>query len=116
MSRLSDIDRRSGIVALVILATALAAALALVMPRYNRAFCGDSVIHLVYARNFANGHPFEFNPGEKSFGCTAPAWLMLQTLCYELFPKQAPQMCSLQAVLIYLIMEVGVCSGELIIE
>jgi len=37
----------------------------------------DAYIHLTYARNFAQGQGFSFNPGEKSFGSSSPFWVLL---------------------------------------
>jgi len=37
----------------------------------------DAYIHLTYAKNFASGEGFSFNPGEKSFGSSSPLWVFL---------------------------------------
>lgn len=42
-------------------------------PRADQA-SGDTLIHLIFARNGALGHPFEFNPGFPSRAMTAPLW------------------------------------------
>ncbi|MFZ4681902.1 MAG: hypothetical protein ACOYMS_05340 [Terrimicrobiaceae bacterium] len=41
---------------------------------------GDTLIHLIFARNAADGRPFEFNPGFPSRALTAPLWNWLLTL------------------------------------
>jgi hypothetical protein len=41
-------------------------------------FAGDDTyIHLTYARNLAAGNGFSFNPGEPSYGSTAPLWTLI---------------------------------------
>jgi hypothetical protein len=40
-------------------------------------YAGDAEIHLVYAKNAAVGHFFEFNLGEKSAGVTCPGYMLL---------------------------------------
>lgn len=42
----------------------------------------DSYIHLEYARAFAEGRPFEFNPGTASTGLTAPLWALCLAMGY----------------------------------
>jgi hypothetical protein len=37
----------------------------------------DTFIHLTYARNLAEGNGFSFNPGEPSYGSTAPLWTLI---------------------------------------
>lgn len=37
----------------------------------------DVWIHQVYARSIADGHPFEYNPGEHETGSTSPLWVVL---------------------------------------
>jgi hypothetical protein len=37
----------------------------------------DVWIHQVYARSMAEGHPFEYNPGEPETGSTSPLWVAL---------------------------------------
>ncbi|HOX37971.1 MAG TPA: hypothetical protein PL033_08285 [Candidatus Brocadiia bacterium] len=63
---------------------------------------GDSAIHLVYARNLARGLMFEFNPGEKSFGSTSPAWMALQAICFRFFPDSAITLCAAQAMFFHM--------------
>jgi hypothetical protein len=46
---------------------------------------GDAVIHLVYADQAADGHWFEYNPGEKSVGTTSIGWTFLMALFFRLF-------------------------------
>src|SRR4029078_2904336 len=51
-------------------------------------FAGDSEIHLVYGENAAQGHYFEFNPGEKSPGVTSPGYMMFLAMLFKTFPIQ----------------------------
>jgi len=48
-------------------------------PRVD-AVSGDTLIHLIFARNFAEGRFFEFNPGETSRALTALLWNGLMVL------------------------------------
>jgi hypothetical protein len=43
-------------------------------------FFGDPTIYLVYARNAADGHLFEFNPGTFSSGVASPLWSIVLAL------------------------------------
>lgn len=43
-------------------------------------FFGDPTIYLVYARNAAEGHIFEFNPGTFSSGVASPLWSIVLAL------------------------------------
>lgn len=45
-----------------------------------RQVVGDSAIHLVYARNAAAGHWFQYNVGEASTGSSSPLWTALLAL------------------------------------
>src|SRR5690349_12263951 len=36
----------------------------------------DAWIHQVYARAFASGHGFEYNPGAQEAGATSPLWVI----------------------------------------
>ena len=54
---------------------------------YIGMYAGDSVIHLVYAENAANGDFFEFNVGEKSSGVTSPGYMLLVAALYRLAPE-----------------------------
>lgn len=40
----------------------------------------DGYIHLTFARNFADGLGFAFNPGEHSLGFSSPLWVLLLAL------------------------------------
>ncbi|MDD1749563.1 MAG: hypothetical protein LUO89_06770, partial [Methanothrix sp.] len=40
-------------------------------------YAGDGQIHVVYGEQAAQGHFFEFNPGEKSAGVTSPGFMLL---------------------------------------
>lgn len=44
----------------------------------------DSFIHLQYARSIYEGHPFEYNPGVRSSGTSAPLWTAMLPLTYVL--------------------------------
>jgi len=44
----------------------------------------DTYIHLVYARNLAQGWGFSFNQGEPSMGTTSPLWVMILSLFFRL--------------------------------
>lgn len=37
----------------------------------------DAWIHRVYARSFAMGHGFAYNPGRQETGCTSPLWILV---------------------------------------
>jgi hypothetical protein len=43
-------------------------------------YFGDPTIYLVYARNAAEGHPFQFNPGTFSSGVASPLWSIVLAL------------------------------------
>jgi hypothetical protein len=45
--------------------------------RLRDTYVGDAAVYLPYARNAANGHPFQFNVGEFSTGSTSPLWSLL---------------------------------------
>lgn len=59
-----------GLVAAIILGTN---AYFLWKPRTDQV-SGDTLIHLVFARNFLEGRPFEFNDGHPSRALTSPLW------------------------------------------
>lgn len=40
----------------------------------------DVWIHFVYARNIAQGHPFQYNPGEWETGASSPLWALILAL------------------------------------
>jgi len=50
-------------------------------------WAGDSIVHLVYAKNAAAGRFFEFNPGEKSAGETSPGYMLLLAGLFRLFDE-----------------------------
>lgn len=54
---------------------------------YFSMYSGDAEIHLVYARNAAAGHLFEFNSGEKSAGVTSPGYMLILTSFFKIFPE-----------------------------
>ncbi len=49
-------------------------------------FAGDAEIHLAYAERAAQGHFFEFNPGEPSPGVTSPGYMLLLSLFFLVLP------------------------------
>ncbi|HEX8067715.1 MAG TPA: hypothetical protein VF520_14440 [Thermoleophilaceae bacterium] len=72
--------------AAVAAALALAAVLAALYVAYalRDDHVGDATIYLSYARNAADGHPFQFNVGEFSSGSTSPLWSLVLALPYLL--------------------------------
>jgi hypothetical protein len=60
----------------VLLLIVLAAAIAHPFLYFNT-FSGDAEIHLVYAHNFLEGYPLQFNPGEPSSGQTSMGFMFL---------------------------------------
>ena len=46
---------------------------------------GDAEIHLIYAKNFINGHFLEFNPGYKTGGESSFLYFLIVSLIYKLF-------------------------------
>jgi len=46
----------------------------------------DTFIHLTFARNLSRGAGFAFNPGEPTYGVTAPLWTLILTLFSVVFP------------------------------
>lgn len=53
------------------------AAIAVTAWRLRDAWVGDAAVYLPYARNAAEGHPFQFNVGEFSSGATGVLWSLL---------------------------------------
>ena len=45
--------------------------------RLRNTYVGDAAVYLPYARNAADGHPFQFNVGEFSSGSTSPLWSLI---------------------------------------
>ena len=54
--------------------------------RVSGFFTDDSYIHLVFARNFARGGGFAFNPGEPVYGFTSPLWMLLLAAGHAVVP------------------------------
>jgi hypothetical protein len=76
---------------------------------YFTMYSGDAEIHLVYARNAAAGHFFEFNLGEKSAGATSPGYMMLLSGMFELFPETyVPFLVKLISILAWYVFLVAV--------
>ena len=46
---------------------------------------GDAEIHIIYAKNFINGHFLEFNPGYKTGGESSFLYFLIVSLIYKLF-------------------------------
>ncbi len=46
---------------------------------------GDAEIHLIYAKNFVNGHFLEFNPGYKTGGESSFLYFLIVSLIYKFF-------------------------------
>lgn len=63
---------------------------------------GDSVIHLVYARNLAHGLFFQYNVGEVSTGSSSPLWTALLGLLALLVPEILVPSAKLLALFLYL--------------
>ncbi|MBZ5558458.1 MAG: hypothetical protein LAO77_14400 [Acidobacteriia bacterium] len=69
---------------------AIVMALAVIYPlSFWGMYSGDAEIHLVYAKNAASGHFFEFNPGEKSAGVTSPGYMLLLATFFRVFRAQS---------------------------
>ena len=52
---------------------------------YGNSYSGDTQIHLIYAKNFVNGHFLEFNPGYKTGGESSFLYFLMVSLIYKLF-------------------------------
>ena len=52
---------------------------------FRNLFIGDSEIHLIFAKNFINGHFLEFNPGIKSGGESSFLYFIIVSFLYKLF-------------------------------
>jgi hypothetical protein len=58
----------------------------------SRYLIDDAYIHLTFARNLAESHGFSFNPGEPTYGVSAPLWTLLlafQSLIFGASPAIA---------------------------
>lgn len=74
---------------------------------YFNTFSGDAEIHLVYARNFLDGYPLQFNPGQPSSGQTSMGFMFILVPIMKLFGEPATPLamkliglCSLYAIAI----------------
>ena len=56
---------------------------------YFNTFSGDAEIHLVYARNFLNGYPLQFNPGQPSSGQTSMGFMFILLPIMKFFGEAA---------------------------
>ena len=52
---------------------------------YGNSLSGDTEIHIIYAKNFNNGHFLEFNPGYKTGGESSFLYFLLVSLIYKIF-------------------------------
>lgn len=72
---------------------------------YLNTFSGDAEIHIVYARNFLDGYPLQFNPGQPSSGQTSLGFMFVVIALMKLFGYPAAGLgmkliglCSLYAI------------------
>jgi hypothetical protein len=56
---------------------------------YINTFSGDAEIHLVYARNFLDGYPLQFNPGQPSSGQTSMGFMFILLPVMKFFGEAA---------------------------
>ena len=64
---------------------------------------GDAQVHLAIAEAFADGRPFQYNPGgELVVASTSPFWTMLLALLYRLAGDWTPALLSAVAVVFWL--------------
>ena len=56
---------------------------------YFNTFSGDAEIHLVYARNFLDGYPLQFNPGQPSSGQTSMGFMFILLPVMKFFGEAA---------------------------
>ncbi len=56
---------------------------------YLNTFSGDAEIHLVYAKNFLDGYPLQFNPGQPSSGQTSMGFMFIVIAIMKLFGYSA---------------------------
>src|SRR4051812_43660549 len=87
---------RNSLIPLIVLAAAV-----LHPWMYFNIFSGDAEIHLVYARNFLDGYPLQFNPGQPSSGQTSMGFMFLVVVpAMKLFgPAGAPPVMKLVGLL-----------------
>lgn len=52
---------------------------------YLNTFSGDAEIHLVYTKNFIDGYPLQFNPGQPSSGQTSMGFMFIVIAFIKLF-------------------------------
>jgi hypothetical protein len=52
---------------------------------YLNTFSGDAEIHLVYTKNFLDGYPLQFNPGQPSSGQTSMGFMFIVIAFMKLF-------------------------------
>jgi hypothetical protein len=72
---------------------------------YLNTFSGDAEIHIVYAKNFLDGYPLQFNPGQPSSGQTSMGFMFIVIAFMKLlgYPAAALSMkliglCSLYVI------------------
>lgn len=56
---------------------------------YINTFSGDAEIHIVYSRNFLDGYPLQFNPGQPSSGQTSMGFMFIVIAIMKLFGYSA---------------------------
>ena len=68
---------------------------------YLGTYAGDGEIHLVFARNFANGFPLQFNVGEPSSGESSIAFMLaLASIMSIAGEYQTPLIVKLVSILV----------------
>jgi hypothetical protein len=84
LRRSGRIRRSLGPDVLVPLLVYSAAGIWFVQDRYSRSDfpLDDAWIHRVYARSFATGHGFAYNPGQQETGSTSPLWAIVTAPAY----------------------------------
>lgn len=81
---------RSGLTLVLVVYLAAATAFALRSPHSLFDFpLDDSWIHRVYARAFAHGEGFAYNPGQQETGATSPLWVIVTSPAHWLAPLGA---------------------------
>lgn len=54
---------------------------------YRNLFGGDPEIHLIFAKNFTEGYPFQFNQGFSSGGESSPLYMIIVSIIYKFLGK-----------------------------
>ncbi len=53
---------------------------------YWNSFSGDAELHLIFGKNAAHGHLFEFNEGEKSSGASSVGYILMLSVLFQVLP------------------------------